>query len=199
MSYVLGLTGGIATGKSTVGRMFADEGVPVIDADQIARQIVEPGMPALNEAVAHFGARILQPDGQLNRQALGEIVFHDPQALAALNAINRPYLRQAITQALADAVATGAALVVGEIQLLFEAHYTEVFDGTAVVAVDASTQLQRLMARNNLDEAEALARINAQMPLTEKIQRADFVIHNDAGLEATRAQVLALIKRLSVL
>ncbi|KRM72886.1 dephospho-CoA kinase [Lacticaseibacillus brantae] len=199
MTYVLGLTGGIATGKSTVGQMFAQAGIPVIDADQIARQIVEPGMPALNEAVAHFGPQILQADGHLNRQVLGQIVFHDPQALAALNAINRPYLRQAITHALTEATATGAPLVVGEIQLLFEANYTEVFDGVAVVVTDAATQLTRLMHRNQLDETEAKARIAAQMALTDKVKLADFVIDNGDGLEATRAQVLALIAQLTVL
>lgn len=197
MTYRLGLTGGIATGKSTVSALFAKAGYPVVDADQIARAIVAPGQPALAAIVAYFGETVLLPDGQLNRKALGQLVFADKQALAALNRINKPYLRQAIVAALDQAAKSGKKIVVGDIPLLFEGHFTEYFDGIAVVTVPYAVQLERLMARDHLEEAAAKQRIEAQMPLAKKVAQADFVIDNSHGQAAREQQVMALIHQLA--
>ncbi|MFD1484152.1 dephospho-CoA kinase [Lacticaseibacillus baoqingensis] len=197
MTYLLGLTGGIATGKSTVAAAFKAAGFPVVSADVIARKIVEPGQPALAAIVAEFGPETLLPDGHLNRRVLGQRVFADPQALAKLNAIDQPYLREAIIQALQAAKASGKAIVVGEIPLLFESHFESVFDGVAVVTLPPHLQRQRLMARDGLDEIEAQQRIDAQMPLAEKIAKADFLIDNSQGPAVRLAQVTALIAHLT--
>ncbi|QVI33679.1 dephospho-CoA kinase [Lacticaseibacillus chiayiensis] len=196
MTYLLGLTGGIASGKSTVSRVFKAAGYPVVDADVIARRIVEPGRPALARIVQAFGPQVLREDGRLNRAKLGEIVFSQPRRLEALNQINRPYLRAAINQALAQAKAGGAAIVVGDIPLLYEADYADAFDGVAVVTVDPDVQLARLMIRDGLTEAEAKERIASQIPLAKKAAMADFVIDNNGQAEATIAQAKALIRQL---
>lgn len=196
MTYVLGLTGGIATGKSTVAAEFRRHGCPVVDADEVAREIVEPGRPALREIVAAFGEGVLRKDGTLDRKTLGDLVFNDQQQLAKLNAIDHPYLRAAIEDALAAAKATAAKVVVGEIPLLYETHYEGSFDGVAVVTVPPTMQLERLMARDDLTQAQAQARIAAQMPLAEKIARADFIIDNSQGPAARRTQVADLLTQL---
>ncbi|WP_424320546.1 dephospho-CoA kinase [Lacticaseibacillus chiayiensis] len=196
MTYLLGLTGGIASGKSTVSRVFKAAGYPVVDADVIARRIVEPGRPALARIVQAFGPQVLREDGRLNRAKLGEIVFSQPRRLEALNQINRPYLRAAINQALAQAKAGGAAIVVGDIPLLYEADYADAFDGVAVVTVNPDVQLARLMIRDGLTEAEAKERIASQIPLAKKAAMADFVIDNNGQAEATIAQAKALIRQL---
>ncbi|WP_461212941.1 dephospho-CoA kinase [Lacticaseibacillus sp. GG6-2] len=199
MTYLLGLTGGIASGKSTVSAMFKEAGYPVVDADIIARQIVEPGQPALQEIKARFGAHVIQPDGSLDRHVLGRIVFADKQALADLNAIDRPYLRTAIHDALNAAAATGAAIVVGDIPLLYETGWQDAFDGVCVVDIEPALQLSRLMARDHLEEQEAKQRIAAQMPLADKVAQADFVINNSLGPVVRQQQVQALIARLRAL
>lgn len=196
MTYLLGLTGGIASGKSTVSRVFKAAGYPVVDADVIARRIVEPGRPALARIVQAFGPQVLREDGKLNRAKLGEIVFSNPRRLEALNQINRPYLRAAINQALAQAKAGGASIVVGDIPLLYEADYADAFDGIAVVTVNPDVQLARLMTRDGLTEVEAKDRIASQIPLAKKAALADFVIDNNGKSEATIAQAKALIRQL---
>lgn len=196
MTYMLGLTGSIATGKSTVAALFKQAGYPVVDADVIARQIVAPGQPALQEIADHFGQQMLNADGSLNRQALGQLVFADAQALGELNDIDRPYLHEAIAQALAAAKASGAKIVVGDIPLLYETHWDEAFDGVAVVTLPKPVQVARLMARDHLDEAAAQQRIAAQMPLADKMAKADFLIDNSLGEAARIAQVQQLINHL---
>lgn len=196
MTYVLGLTGGIATGKSTVAGEFRRLGCPVVDADEVAREIVEPGRPALRQIASAFGSSVIRADGSLDRKALGDIVFNDSAKLAQLNAIDHPYLRAAIQDALAAAKATGAPVVVGEIPLLYETHYEAEFDGVAVVTLPPNMQLERLMARDGLTQAQAQARIKAQMPLADKIARADFLIDNSQGPAARRAQVEELFAHL---
>lgn len=197
MTYRLGLTGGIATGKSTVAKQIRAAGFPVVDADEVARAIVQPGEPALAEIQQAFGTQVINADGSLNRHALGQLVFGDPAKLARLNAIDRPFLREGIQTALAEAAASGAKLVVGEIQLLYEADYASCFDGVAVVTTTPVLQKQRLMARDGLDEAEAARRIAAQMPLAEKVRRADFVIDNSLGPARREAQVRELLTKLT--
>ncbi|WP_225350880.1 dephospho-CoA kinase [Lacticaseibacillus camelliae] len=151
----------------------------------------------MKKIAAAFGARVLRADGSLDRKALGDIVFNNPDQLAQLNAIDHPYLRDAINDALAAAKATGARVVVGEIPLLYETHYETGFDGVAVVTLPPNMQLERLMARDGLTQAQAQARINAQMPLADKIAKADFLIDNSQGPAARKAQVADLLGQLA--
>lgn len=193
MTYRLGLTGGIASGKSTVAAQFRDAGVPVIDADAIAHDLVQPGTPVLAKIVRQFGPAMLRADGQLDRARLAQRVFNDPAALAQLNDLYQPELLDTLTAALASA--TGE-LVVGDIPLLYEGGWTPAFDGVAVVTLPEALQKQRLMARDGLSAAAAQARIAAQLPLADKVARADFVIDNGRGPAVRQAQVAALIAQL---
>ena len=188
MSLVLGLTGGIGSGKSTVARMLTERGFRHIDADQLARVVVEPGRPALAEIVEHFGPEALLPDGRLNRPWLGKIVFSDAEERAVLNAITHPRIGELILERLADGAAAEEPTLLDH-PLLFETGQNALVDRVAVVWVDRATQLRRLTARDGLAEEDALARIRAQMDLDEKARLADFVIDNSGSIERTRDQV----------
>lgn len=187
---VIGLTGGIASGKSTVGAILADLGVPVIDADQLAREVVEPGSDGLAAIVDHFGADILDDDGALDRKKLGDRVFADAGARAALNAITHPRIAAASQQAIARHSAAGAAYVVYEAPLLVENNLQSWMHALIVVALDPAVQLRRLMERDQIDEAAARARIDAQLPLADKVAVADYVIDNGGTRDETREQVV---------
>jgi dephospho-CoA kinase len=179
---VIGLTGGIASGKSTVGRWLRAAGLRVVDADQVARDVVEPGKPALAALVERFGAEILTPTGELNRAALGTLVFRDDAARAALNAILHPAIALEAHAQLAAIAATGALEAVYEVPLLFENNLERNFFATVLVAVDEDEQIKRVVQRDGLDIAAARARLAAQMPIAEKRRRAQYVIENDADL-----------------
>lgn len=196
MTKVLGLTGGIASGKSTVAKLLKAAGLPVIDADAVARAVVAPGTPGLAALVAAFGEQILQADGQLNRRRLGRLVFKDPAARQRLNAITHPLIRQQFQADLAAARATNVPWVVLDVPLLFEAGYDRWCDLVVVVRVRSRTQLRRLMARNHYSQAGAHQRIWAQMPLKQKVRRADWVIDNNGPLAATTRQVARLLAAL---
>lgn len=198
MTTVLGLTGGIATGKSTVSAWLKAWGYLIVDADVVARQVVAVGTPGLAQITAAFSQQVLQPNGSLDRQALGEIVFRDERQRQRLMAITAPLIQAEILAQRQAGIAQNAPLVVLDIPLLFEAHYQQYADVTWVVAVDPATQRQRLMARNNLTAAEANARINSQWPLARKRQLADVVIDNSGTLAATKAQVLAALHQLGL-
>ncbi len=193
---ILGLTGGIASGKSTVSTMLGALGACVIDADLVAREVVAPGSPGLAEIREHFGDGVLAADGSLDRKALGAIVFADAEKRAALNAIVHPRVFATMLSRVTDALAEKVPLIVLDVPLLFESARKYPVDATAVVYVDPATQLARLMARDGSDEAAARARIEAQMALEEKRKRADHVIDNTGDLEHTRTQVEALVARL---
>ncbi len=192
---VIGLTGGIASGKSTVSGMLRELGARVIDADAIAREVVEPGRPALAEIVAWLGRDILLADGSLDRRKLGELVFGDSAARAALEGITHPRITAAAKEALAAAEREGCAVAVLDVPLLYEAGWDEGVDEVWVVYVDAATQLSRLMARDSLTAAQAAARVAAQMSLEEKARRADIVIDNSGDPGGTAAQVAAAWRR----
>lgn len=196
MTYLLGLTGGIATGKSTVAAVFAQMGYPVIDADQVARAAVAPGTPALADIAQTFGEGVIQGDGSLNRKALGQIVFSDPAQLAKLNAITQPRIRQMLTDQLQQAKASGVPLVVGEVPLLFERDYVDAFDGVLVVTLPEAVQLDRLMARDQIDARAAKQRMASQMPQSQKVAQADFVLDNSLGEAARIATVKAIVGQL---
>jgi dephospho-CoA kinase len=191
---VLGLTGGIGSGKSMVASMFAQLGADVIDADRLARDVVEPGQPALEEIATAFGRDILLPDGHLNRGKLGGIIFADPAARARLNAITHPRIRERMDVAIA-ARGSGPGVLIVDIPLLYENDRARSVDTVIVVWVDPETQLRRLNERDELTVEEARQRIAAQMPLDAKRARADLVIDNSGSRENTQRQVEAIYRR----
>ncbi|WP_373892598.1 dephospho-CoA kinase [Weissella confusa] len=194
--FKLGLTGGIATGKSTVSNHFKELGIPVLDADVVAREVVEPGQPALADIVAEFGDEMLLPDGSLNRKALGAVVFGNPEKLAKLNQFTHPRV-QASMRAQADAYAkAGVPLIVLDIPLLLEGNNAAGADAVMVVTVPADVQQERLMARNQLSAEDARKRMNSQMPMAEKEQLADYVIDNSGTIAETYEQVDAVLAQL---
>ena len=188
---VIGLTGGIASGKTAVSDRLAARGAAVIDTDLLAREIVEPGEPALAEIAAAFGPRVLLPDGRLDRKAVGAVVFADDAARARLNAITHPRIRERMGARLAalralPAPPLAAVLVV---PLLFENGLDRLVDESWVVDVPEAVQRARLVTRDGLTPQEAEARIGAQMPRAEKLARATRVIRNEAGLAELDAEV----------
>ena len=191
---VLGLTGGIGSGKSMVASMFAKLGADVIDADRLAREVVEPGQPALEEIATAFGRDILLPDGRLDRGKLGRIIFADPVARRRLNAITHPRIRERMEAEIAAHGSQPGVLIV-DIPLLYENDRTRAVEAVIVVWVDQQTQLRRLNERDGLSAEEARQRIGAQMPLDEKRARADAVIDNNGSRENTRRQVEAIYRR----
>lgn len=194
--FKLGLTGGIATGKSTVSNHFKELGIPVLDADVVAREVVETGQPALADIVAEFGDEMLLPDGSLNRKALGAVVFGNPEKLAKLNQFTHPRV-QASMRAQADAYAkAGVPLIVLDIPLLLEGKNAAGADAVMVVTVPADVQQERLMARNQLSAEDARKRMNSQMPMAEKEQLADYVIDNSGTIADTYEQVDAVLAQL---
>ena len=192
LSRVIGLTGGIASGKSTVAAMLSAKGAWIVDADQLARQAVGLQTPALAEIAHRFGEGMLRADGSLDRARLGQLVFSDESARERLNSIVHPKVLELSRQEISQAEAAGANLVVYDIPLLFESDRQGEFDGTLLVWVDPLTQLLRLQERSGLDQAEARARIESQMPLSRKRELASWVIDNSDGLDGTQSAVDAL-------
>ncbi|KQC46774.1 dephospho-CoA kinase [Geobacillus sp. Sah69] len=193
MAFTIGLTGGIASGKSTVSAMMRELGLPVIDADEAARAVVRPGEESYRQIVAAFGPGILRADGEIDRATLGAIVFNDEQQRKVLNAIVHPAVRKKMLAEKEAHIRSGAKTVVLDIPLLFESGLTHWVDKVLVVYVDDDVQLRRLMARNGFTEEEALARIRSQWPMAEKVKRADAVIDNNGTIEETRRQLLAIL------
>lgn len=188
---VVGLTGGIASGKSTVARAFASTGVPVIDADLLAREVVAPGSEGLSALVEAFGDDILAPDGSLDRKALGARVFQNDELRRQLNAITHPRIGRLSAERLA-AVDPSAPYAMYEAALLVENGLHRNMHALVVVSLDELTQLARIMLRDQLSEAEARARIAAQAPLANKLAVADFVIDNGGPLTALDERVAAV-------
>ncbi|HZG60789.1 MAG TPA: dephospho-CoA kinase [Anoxybacillus sp.] len=199
MALIIGLTGGIASGKSTVARMLLELGIPVIDADQIAREVVEIGEEAYLQIVEKFGEEILQDDKTIDRAKLGAIVFNDEEKRKLLNSIVHPAVRKKMLEQKERYVKKGEKTIVLDIPLLFESNLTHLVDKIVVVYVDEHTQLERLMARNGFSKEEAKARIKAQMPLKEKVAKADAVINNNGTIEQTKKQLLNILKQWDVL
>jgi dephospho-CoA kinase len=204
MTCILGLTGGIGSGKSSVTRILAELGATTIDADAIVHELLAPGKPMLKALASAFGASILTADGALDRKALGEIVFRDEQARTRLGEIvHAPVIGEMMRRAKA-AVDRGDPLVVLDIPLLFEGRISGrgsgalmQFDATVCVWVEEAVQVARTMARDRCDEGEARRRMAAQLPIDRKRELADHVIDNSGSPEATRAQVEALVRKLT--
>lgn len=199
MTIVIGLTGGIASGKSTVSSMFRKLNIPVIDADAIAREVVEQGKPAYDQIVKAFGQAILYEDGSINRKKLGDIIFQDEQKRAILNGIVHPAVRAEMNARKEEYIRNGEAAVVLDIPLLFESKLTYLVQKTLLVYVDQKTQIKRLMERNGFTKEEADARISSQMPLVDKIKLADAMLNNNGTLEETTLQLLRVLKQWSII
>lgn len=191
---LVGLTGGIATGKSTVTRMFKQCGAVVIDADDLARQVVQPGKPAWREIVKAFGKAVLHPDRTLNRQALGTIVFGNKAKLRRLEHIIHPRVAREQARLTREAARKDPnAVVIYDVPLLFEAGVDARVDKIIVVSASRETQIARLKKRNSLSRTEALRRINSQMPLAQKLARADFAIKSPLTPAARKRQVRSIL------
>lgn len=198
--YVIGLTGGIASGKTTVSDYLKSLGVCVIDADEVAHEVTSPGSAGFEEVIEEFGEDLLTPEGNLNRRKLGEIVFSDKEALSKLNAIVHPLVIEKIRQMLTEIEGShhvsgkgqeehDVPCVVLDVPLLFESGMDDLCDEVWVVAVDEDTQVKRLMERDGYTFDEAVRRIKAQMPLEEKVRRAHRVLDNTGTIEETKRQV----------
>ncbi|EDJ0213515.1 dephospho-CoA kinase [Listeria monocytogenes] len=195
MGKTIGLTGSVATGKSTVSNMIQQAGIPLVDADIAARKVVEPGTEGLKEIVAYFGEEILLADGTLDRAKLGEIIFKDKEKREKLNEITHPRVKDYMLEARERFFRAGEELVFFDIPLLFESHLESLVDQIVVVWTTPETELKRLMERNNLTKEDALRRIESQMGIDEKARKADFVIDNNEFLEKTQKQVYTFIER----
>lgn len=188
---VIGLTGGIASGKSTVSNLLKELGAFIVDTDKIARDIVNPGEGAWQEITRSFGTAILRPDGTIDRGALGDIVFRKDAERLKLEAITHPRIKEEALAQAADAEAAGYQVIVLDVPLLLEVGWEHMVDSVWVVYVDSVTQIERLMLRNKLTRQQAIDRLNAQMPLAEKLQYADTVIDNSKDVACTAKQVQA--------
>jgi dephospho-CoA kinase len=188
---VWGLTGNIACGKSTVEDLIRNGGIPVIDADRVARTIVEPGQPALAEIEELFGTDVLDEEGRLNRPALGAIVFSDPASRRQLEAITHPRIHARTAELLSQLAQDGTPLAVVSAALMIEAGSYRLYDGLIVVTCPETLQLERLRARDGFTEQDARARTQSQMAQASKAALADVLIDNGGNTEATAVQVRA--------
>ncbi|MDH4281150.1 MAG: dephospho-CoA kinase [Myxococcales bacterium] len=189
MKPVVGLTGGIACGKSTVAKMFGDLGVPVIDADELARVVVEPGTPGLQQVVREFGRGVLDESGRLDRRKVADLVFGDEGARKTLNAIMHPLIGAAGAEQIRAFENDPAPYVLYEAALLVETGTYKAFSALVVVSAEESLQRLRLIARDGFTVSEANARIASQLPLARKVAVADYVVTNNGDLDATERQV----------
>ncbi|MFC5558331.1 dephospho-CoA kinase [Ureibacillus thermophilus] len=196
---IIGLTGSIASGKSTVSNMLKEYGFPIVDADLVARQVVEPGSETLQKIAEVFGKEILTENGELDRKKLGAIIFNNEEKRQLLNSIIHPAIRKEMLRQRDEHLANGEKTVIMDIPLLFESKLQHFVDKILVVSVSEDVQLQRLMERNQLTEEEAKARIQSQLPLSVKEQGADAVINNNGTIDETRKQLEQILNEWDVL
>jgi dephospho-CoA kinase len=193
---LLGLTGGIASGKSTVAAILRRLGVAIINADELSREVVQPGQEAWKEIVDTFGPAILQEDKTLDRRKLRKIVFDNPEARKKLEAIIHPRVRALAEKKISELAATGSSIIVYEVPLLFEAQIHLWLRPVILVACDVETQKKRLLERDRLTEAEAQQHLDAQMSLEDKRKLADYVIENNGDLEELERQVRGVLQKI---
>lgn len=192
---IIGLTGSIASGKSTVSKMLEDLGYPIIDADLVARQVVEPGSGTLTEVEALFGPEVIREDGSMNREKVGALIFSDPVKRKQLNDIIHPAIRAEMLRQRSAFLAGGHSTIVMDIPLLFESKLQHFVDKVLVVSVTEENQLTRLMERNGLSEKDARARISSQLPMSVKEEGADAVIYNNGTTEETAHQLTRILEQ----
>lgn len=196
MTYFLGLTGGIATGKSTADTILREQGIPIIDADLIAHQLMLPNEKNYEAIVNKFGKEILSLDQTIDRKKLGEIVFNDKMKLTLLNEITHPNIVAEIKRQMSKFRQDHAAIVVLDIPLLFEGKLENLCDGVLLISASKQIQMHRLMVRNNLSEKQAASRIASQMSLIEKKNLADYVIENNGSVAELRKKIAAVLTSL---
>ncbi|MET4560874.1 dephospho-CoA kinase [Lysinibacillus parviboronicapiens] len=196
---IIGLTGSIASGKSTVAKMMTALGLPIVDADIVARDVVEPGTKTLILIAENFGEDILLEDGSLDRAKLGDIIFHEPAKRKILNDIMHPAIREEMLRQRDAFVKAGQKHIVMDIPLLFESKLQHFVERIIVVSVREDVQLRRLMERNHLTKEDALARIHSQLPLSVKEKGAHAVIYNNENLEQTEEQLKKILHHWGVL
>ncbi len=184
----IGLTGGISSGKSTITSWFLEKGIIVLDADQIVRQLQKPGSQLLYDLAHEFGPSVILENGELARDVLGSIIFHDEAAKQKLNAMIHPLVKQKLVEGMEQAKARGEQLVVLDVPLMFESGFESLVDRTLVVYVPREIQVKRLMKRDQIDESYALAKINSQMSLEKKRDLADYVLNNEYSMRELRTQ-----------
>ncbi|KAM8947874.1 dephospho-CoA kinase domain-containing protein [Pelodytes ibericus] len=191
--FLVGLSGGIASGKSTVVSILREVGCAVIDADVLARQVVQVGTPAYNQIVYHFGEQILLENGELDREKLGSIIFTDPEKRILLNSITHPPIRRAMLKQTLWYFFLGYRYVILDIPLLFESSNLQRYmKHTVLVYCDPQTQVERLIRRSGLSREDVMKRLASQLPLNSKLPLADHVINNSGDRDSTRRQVLQL-------
>jgi dephospho-CoA kinase len=194
---LLGVTGGIASGKSSVTRMLEEMGAPLIDLDLLAREVVEPGKPAWKEIVGCFGKSVLLRDGKLDRKELSRVVFEDPEKRKKLEGFTHPRINEEFEKRVEEISGrVPDPIIQAEVPLLFEVGLQHRFHRVLVVYIPPDMQIRRLMRRDGISRAAAVRILKAQLPIDEKARRADFVIHNEGTLEETRAQVEEVWKKL---
>ncbi|MCP2035152.1 dephospho-CoA kinase [Planomicrobium sp. HSC-17F08] len=186
---IIGLTGSIASGKSTVSAMLAEMGYPIVDADKVARLVVEPGSETLEKIRELFGEEVILPDGTMDRKKVGELIFNDPASRKKLNDVIHPAIRMEMLRQRGEFLDQGFATVIMDIPLLFESRLQHLVDKVLVVSVTEELQLKRLMERNGLSEKEARARIASQLPMSVKEEGADAVIYNNGSVDETKWQL----------
>ena len=193
---VIGLTGGIGSGKSTVSRILSQLGAVVLDADKVGHELLQPYTEAWQEVVATFGREILLPNDEVDRQKLGGIVFNDAQALSRLNQIMHPRMYLRMKEKIEELRKQGVEVVVLEAAVLLEANWTSLVDEVWVTTASEATVIRRARERSGLNEAQVLARIHSQLPSEERIKKTDVVIDNDCSLAELEAKVSKLWERL---
>ncbi|KGP71723.1 dephospho-CoA kinase [Pontibacillus yanchengensis] len=199
MTVVIGLTGSIASGKSTVSLMFDEFNIPVVDADKLSRKVVEPGKKAYNQIIEEFGHDILRDDQTIDRKALGTIVFNDEEKRKKLNSFVHPAVREEMVQQRDFYVTEGYKAVVLDIPLLFESDLAHYVDKVVVVYVDEDTQLKRLMERDKSTKEDALSRINSQMPVSQKAKKADEVVDNSGSKHDSYKQLETILRQWKII
>jgi len=193
MTKMIGLTGGIASGKSTVSNMLKNRGFTILDADIAARVVVEPGQKAYEQIIETFGSDILNDDETINRSKLGSIIFNDEEKRKTLNSIVHPAVRECLNDWKMKALEDFKNTIIYDIPLLYESNLTYLVEKVIVVFVDPEVQKKRLLNRNGLTEDEAKARISSQLPLQEKVNQADAIINNNGTMDETEKQLNDLI------
>lgn len=190
---IIGLTGSIASGKSTISAMLKELGFPIIDADLVARSVVEPGTKTLQEIERVFGHEVINSNGTLNRESLGNLIFNDPQKRKQLNELIHPAIRTEMLRNRDEVLQSGEKNMVMDIPLLFESKLQHFVDKILVVSVTEEIQLQRLMKRNSLSIEEAKTRIQSQLPISEKEKGADAIIYNNESIVKSKDQLMRIL------
>lgn len=191
---IIGLTGSIASGKSTVSQLLKDKGYAIIDADIVARLVVEPGSNTLKEITNQFGSEVLHSDKTLNREALGTMIFHNPMKRKQLNELMHPAIRNEMLKQRDELKNQGLETIIMDIPLLFESRLQHFVEKILVVSVSEEIQLERLIKRNSLSKEEAEIRIKSQLPVSEKEKGADAVIYNNGSIEESKIQLEKILK-----